>query len=123
MIQSREMSNRVSHEGAESIQEVGKEKRKSKKPLSDSGAFIKRYHRDLSGFSLYTEIAHKGAMEEKVSLASKFGMNQEAILHRINLLDNEKTRQMYNPHIFPFFPYAVHQKIPSIATHLTHEKK
>lgn len=45
----------------------GKGKRKTKKVLSDSGALIKRYHRDLSGFSLYTEIAHKGAMEEKVS--------------------------------------------------------
>lgn len=42
-------------------------KRKTKKPLSDSEAFIKGHHRDLSGFSVYTETAHERAMEEKAS--------------------------------------------------------
>lgn len=104
MTQSRAIRNRVGLEDAESIWEMEKEKRKTRKPLNECAAFIKRYHRDLSGFSLYTEISHKGAMEEKMSQASKFGMNQEAVLPRTNLLDNAKTRQMFNPHIFPLFP-------------------
>lgn len=41
MTQCRVTSNRVGLEDAESIWEVGKEKRKTKKPLSDSDALIK----------------------------------------------------------------------------------